>query len=53
MPVNFVSSEVDGAIAISEIFPALTEKMEHLEELDPLQGSGVIGVGWALSLIHI
>lgn len=49
VPVNFASSEVDGAIAISEIFPALTEKMEHLEEVEPLQGSGVIGVGWASS----
>lgn len=29
--------------------PALTEKMEHLEEVEPLQGSGVIGVGWASS----
>ena len=27
VPVNFAASEVDGAIAISEIFPALTGKM--------------------------
>ncbi|HIR46922.1 MAG TPA: 4Fe-4S binding protein [Candidatus Caccousia avicola] len=49
VPVNFERSEVDGAIAISEIFPKLTEKMEHLDQTEPLQGAGVIGVSWASS----
>ena len=49
VPLDFESSQVDGAIAISEIFPKLTEKMEHLEQVEPLQGSGVIGVSWASS----
>lgn len=49
VPVNFERSEVDGAIAISEIFPKLTEKMEHLDQTEPLQSSGVIGVSWASS----
>ena len=49
VPLNFERSEVDGAIAISEIFPKLTEKMEHLDAAEPLQSSGVIGVSWASS----
>lgn len=49
VPVNFERSEVDGVIAISEIFPKLTEKMEHLDQTEPLQGAGVIGVSWASS----
>lgn len=49
VPVNFERSEVDGAIAISEIFPKLTEKMEHLDQTEALQGAGVIGVSWASS----
>ena len=48
-PLTFERSEVDGAIAISEIFPKLTEKMEHLDKTEPLQSSGVIGVSWASS----
>ena len=48
-PLDFACSQVDGAIAISEIFPKLTDAMEHLEATEPLQHSGVIGVGWASS----
>ena len=48
-PINFERSEVDGVIAISEIFPKLLDKMDHLDRTEPLQGSGVIGVSWASS----
>lgn len=48
-PINFEHSEVDGVIAISEIFPKLLDKMDHLDRTEPLQGSGVIGVSWASS----
>lgn len=48
-PLDFEESEVDGAIAISEIFPKLTDAMDHLKAPEPLQHSGVIGVGWASS----
>ena len=48
-PINFEHSEVDGVIAISEIFPKLLDTMDHLDRTEPLQGSGVIGVSWASS----
>ena len=48
-PLNFEHSEVDGVIAISEIFPKLLDKMDHLDRTESLQGSGVIGVSWASS----
>ena len=43
MPLGIEKSQVDGAIAISEVFPELSHKMDHLEKVEPL----------ALSLIHI
>ena len=48
-PISTKTSYVDGAIAISEIFPALVEKMEKAETVEPLMQCGVIGVGWASS----
>lgn len=49
MPLGMECSNVDGAIAISEIFPMLSHKMDHLEVVEPIANSGVIGVGWATS----
>ena len=49
MPLGLDVSNVDGAIAISEIFPMLSHKMDHLERIEPMANSGVIGVGWATS----
>ena len=51
MPIGIEKSKVDGAIAISEIFPQLSNKMDKLktEELEPLSNSGIIGVSWATS----
>lgn len=49
MPLGIEKSQVDGAIAISEVFPALSHKMDHLETVEPIANSGVIGVGWATS----
>ena len=40
---------VDGAIAISEVFPMLSHKMDHLEKVEPIANSGIIGVGWSTS----
>lgn len=48
-PLGSSSSEVNGAIAINEIYPQLLHKMEHLEELKTLEQAGKIGVGWASS----
>ena len=42
-------SECDGAIAISKIYPELTQAMDHLKVVEPLSHSGLIGVGWATS----
>ena len=49
MPLGLEKSSVDGAIAISEIFPLLSHKMDHLESIEPMANSGVIGVSWATS----
>lgn len=43
------SSEVDGAIAISKIYPELTQAMDHLTEVEQIGHSGLIGIGWATS----
>ena len=42
-------SEVDAAIAISKIYPELTQVMDHLTEVEPLGQSGLMGIGWATS----
>lgn len=49
VPIGTEKSEVDGAIAISEIFTRLTSKMEKEDHVEPLSHSGIIGVGWASS----
>lgn len=49
MPISVEKSEVDGAIAISEIFPQLSNKMDKLERVETLSNSGIIGVSWASS----
>ena len=40
---------VDGALAISDVFPMLSNKMDHLDSIEPIANSGIIGVGWATS----
>ncbi len=49
MPISCKKSEVDGAIAISDIFTKLTAKMEAEKSTKLLSHSGIIGVGWASS----
>lgn len=48
-PIGIEKSMVDGAIAISEIFPTLSSKMDKLEQIEPISESGIIGVSWASS----
>lgn len=48
-PNSTEKSEVDGAIAISKIYPELTQVMDHLTEVEPLGQSGLMGIGWATS----
>lgn len=48
-PNHADASAVNGAIAISQLYPALTHAMEHLKTVEPIAKSGLIGVGWATS----
>lgn len=48
-PNGSEKSAVSGAIAISQIYPALTSKMDKLKVVENLSKSGLIGVGWATS----
>lgn len=49
MPLGIETSMVDGAIAISEIFPKLSAAMDKLKDIEPIAESGIIGVSWAAS----
>ena len=51
MPIGTEGSWCDGAIAISEIFPQLSSRMDKLtpKDLESLSNSGIIGVSWATS----
>ncbi len=50
-PIGVDKSNIDGAIAIKDIYPVLLKAMEHTEEddLKAMHQSGVIGIGWATS----
>lgn len=47
MPIGTEGSWCDGAIAISEVFPLLSHRMDKLETVEPIGQSGLIGVNWA------
>lgn len=49
MPIGTEGSWCDGAIAISEVFPLLSHRMDKLETVEPIGQSGLIGVSWACS----
>ena len=49
VPLCADRSYVSGAIAISEIYPHLLQKMDKLTDVDVLSATGRIGVGWASS----
>ncbi len=46
-PRGFSRSQVDGVLAISDIYPRLVHEMNHLDTVKPLFRSGVIGVSWS------
>ncbi|WRS28738.1 [Fe-Fe] hydrogenase large subunit C-terminal domain-containing protein [Oscillospiraceae bacterium MB08-C2-2] len=48
-PVGPDQSWVDGAFAISDIYPRLLEKMNRVEIPEPVADSGALGVSWASS----
>lgn len=47
MPIGTEGSWCAGAIAISEVFPLLSHRMDKLETVEPIGQSGLIGVSWA------
>lgn len=47
MPIGTEGSWCDGAIAISEVFPLLSHRMDKLETVEPIGQSGLIVVSWA------
>lgn len=47
MSIGTEGSWCDGAIAISEVFPLLSHRMDKLETVEPIGQSGLIGVSWA------
>ncbi len=48
-PNSVEKSACNGAIGISRIYPELTKAMDHLENIEALGRSGLIGIGWATS----
>ena len=48
-PTTGEKSACNGAIAISKIYPQLTQAMDKLKVVEPIANSGLIGVGWATS----
>ncbi len=46
-PIGMPRSQVDAVLAISDIYPALVQKMNTLEKVEPLSHSGLIGVSWS------
>lgn len=48
-PVTLNKSNVDCALAIKDVFPALLKKMNDLKSTQSLASSGIIGVSWASS----
>lgn len=47
LPIGTERSDVDGVLAISDIYPRLVHKMNHLDRVESLCNSGLIGVSWS------
>lgn len=47
VPIGIERSNVDGVLAISDIYPRLLARMNHLDKVQPLSRSGIIGVSWS------
>ena len=47
VPIGTHKSQVDFVVAISEVFPLLSEAMKKIDLPEVLSQSGLIGVGWA------
>lgn len=47
MPTGREKSNINGALAISDMYPHLVQEMEKVEATEQLTNSGIIGVSWA------
>lgn len=47
VPIGMEQSNVDGVLAISDIYPKLLGLMNKLGRAEPMAHSGIIGVGWS------
>lgn len=47
VPIGVEKSNVDGVLAISDIYPRLVHCMNKLQQVEPTARSGIIGVGWS------
>ena len=48
-PVGFPENEVDGVIAMSEIYISMLTELKKIKEPEQLSQSGITGIGWASS----
>ncbi len=46
-PIGTVHSQVDGVLSIADIYPKLVHEMNHLEQVEHLSHSGLIGTSWS------
>lgn len=47
MPTGREKSNINGALAISDMYPHLVQEMEKIEVPEQLTNAGIIGVSWA------
>lgn len=47
IPTGRAESNIDGALAISDMYPRLVHEMDKLKTPEQLSKTGIIGVGWA------
>lgn len=48
-PMECEISNLDGALAMNDIYPALVSALKHEEAEEDLQNSGLIGVSWGMT----
>ena len=48
-PLCLTGSNINGAVAIKDIYPVMVKAMNSIENAENLATSGIIGVGWASS----
>ncbi len=46
-PIGNSHSHVDGVLSIADIYPKLVHEMNHLEQVEHLSNSGLIGTSWS------